>query len=581
MQIKQKIEGWVKEVADISEPTLVHPKEMQNGDYTLIVNSDNAEGIFKKLEENQIAEIEKLQFVAPRFINIYLSKKFFEESVDDILEKKEKYGENNNFLNQKVIIEYTDPNPFKEFHIGHLMPNIIGESVARLFEASNAKVKRANYQGDVGMHVAYAVWSMVRKGGTVNGSIFEKAKYLGECYAHGATSLKEHEYFRSEMQEINKKIFDKSDPEINKLYEWGRKVSLEYFEIWYEKLGTKFDFYFFESEVSDYAKEVVLEFLKKGVFEESEGAIIFRGEKYDPRLHTRVFVNSQGLPVYEAKELGLSKIKYDKYAYDRSIIITGNEINEYFKVLLAAMREVFPELSTKTEHISHGMLRLPTGKMSSRTGEVITFGALLEHLKLLIKEKIKDRGFDEKEADEISDIVAIGAIKYSILRQSTGGDIVFDFDSSLSFEGDSGPYLQYTCVRAKSVLEKAEKNDSKNVFSKKSSGLIALLGQTFFSKSFLNRFNARRPDEMEITNLERYLYRFPEVVERCADEYEPHYLVTYLTELASTFNAFYAQGKIIDEGDPTSPYKIALTHATATVLESGLKLLGIKVPKKM
>jgi arginyl-tRNA synthetase len=217
---------------------------------------------------------------------------------------------------------------------------------------------------------------------------------------------------------------------------------------------------------------------------------------------------------------------------------------------------------------------------------VITAESLIEQVKEKVREKIKDREFSAEEKENIAEMVAIGAIKYSILRQAIGGDIVFDFDKSISFEGDSGPYLQYSYVRAKSVLEKAD--PEKNVFSKKSSGLLASLGQTFFSKSFFQD-KITRPEGLNIQEVEKILYRFPEVVERAGREYAPHHLVTYLTELASAFNSFYGNEKIIDpstllgagEISPASAYKIALTEATAHVLKNGLHLLGIKAPERM
>lgn len=565
MNIQEKIKKWIKETLKIeSDFTLAHPKDIKNGDYSFFVPTEDANDFGRVLSENQLPEIEKVEVIG-KFINFYLSKEFFADSVKEILDKGAAFAKAS-ASQRKTIIEYTDPNPFKQFHIGHLMSNTIGESIARITEANGAEVKRANYEGDVGIHIAYAVWGMKNKGGILNEeNIGKKAEYLGECYAFGATSLKENENLKPEIQEINKKIYEKSDEEINKFYEWGRKVSLDYFEMMYEKLGTKFDFYFFESQVGDEGKKVVLEFLKKGIFEESDGAVVFRGEKYDKKLHTRVFINSQGLPVYEAKELALAKVKYEKYQYEKSIIITGNEINEYFKVLLVAMKEIFPDLAQKTRHLSHGMLRLPTGKMASRTGDVITAESLIDQVKEKIIEKIKDREFSDKEKQSIAEIVAIGAIKYSILRQAIGGDIIFDFDKSISFEGDSGPYLQYACVRANSVLSKAKASN-----------------MSIWERIFKNKnFNTERPENFEIMELEKYLYRFPEIVERAGKEYAPHHIVTYLTELAGIFNSFYAREKIIDESDLASPYKIALTQATAHILKSGLNLLGIKVPEKM
>lgn len=537
--LKKEIEGILKGFG-IENPKVNFdvPTHTKLGDSTTNVAMAYAKELQKKpldlaleIKEALIAKsidhISRIDVIAPGFINFFFDEHYFNKSVFRRFEK------GNVFTGQKVIIEYTDPNPFKEFHIGHLMPNVIGESIARLIEANSAEIKRANYQGDVGLHVAKAVWAM------------KKGVELKDAYADGHKAYEESEEAKKEIIEINKKIYDKSDETINDIYEDGRKKSLVYFEVLYHKLGTKFDYYFFESETGGFGKEIVEKNIGS-VFEKSEGAVIFKGENFDEKLHTRVFINKEGLPTYEAKELGLSKIKYDACPYDLSIVVTGNEIREYFKVLLKAMSLVFPELAQKTIHISHGMLRLPDGKMSSRTGNVITAEFLIDQVKEKIKEKIQD--------DEISEIIAIGAIKYTILRQAVGGDIIFDIDKSISFEGDSGPYLQYATVRANSLLKKA------NRIVSASSDI---------------------PEGWETTNLERYLERFPSVVERAGVEYAPHHIVTYLIELAGEFNVFYASGKIIEGGDHTAPYRLALTEAFEKVMTKGLDLLAIKVPSQM
>src|SRR4029077_18585404 len=193
------------------------------------------------------------------------------------------------------------------------------------------------------MHIAKAVY------GKLKNSLYG----WPDAYVFGAQKYEIDEAAKKEMVTVNKKIFERSDKAINKLYDEGKKWSLNYFEGIYKKLGTKFDYYFLESQVADFGKKTVEDGLKKGIFEVGEkGAIVFKGEKVG--LHTRVFINSEGLPTYEAKELGLANIKYKKYPYDASVIITGNDINEYFKVLMAAMEQIFPELQKKTTHIGHG-----------------------------------------------------------------------------------------------------------------------------------------------------------------------------------------------------------------------------------
>ena len=218
------------------------------------------------------------------------------------------------------------------------------------------------------------------------------------------------------------------------------------------------------------------------------------------------------------------------------------------------MKETFPDLAEKTKHIGHGMLRLPEGKMASRTGNVVTAESLIEKARQMILEKIQERGFSEQEKQMVAEQVAIGSIKYSILRQSIGSDIIFNFEKSISFEGDSGPYLQYSHARANSVLEKAKKERIKA---------------------------SLKNVPHEISTLEKLMHQFPEIVEKAGKEYEPHYVVLYLTELAREFNNYYANNKIVDKADEFSPYKIALTEAFSIIMKNGLWLLGIQAPERM
>lgn len=552
MQIKEKIENWVRETLKIEgEVLLVHPKFLDQGDFALVVSPQNIFDYTEALKNNLITEVGGVEAVSPRFINIHLSKQFFADSIEQINKEKENFGKTNLLEDQNIIVEHTQPNPFKEFHIGHLMNNAIGESVARILRANGAYTKSVSYHGDVGLHVAKTIWAIMHSDFFVSEFVGD----FGRAYSLGNKAYEEDEEARKQIIEINKKIYDRSYEEVNSIYDKGKVVSLEYFESIYKRLGSHFDEKFFESQSGEVGKQIVLENVGK-VFEEGEaGAIIFKGENFEPKTHTRVFVNKEGLPTYEAKEVGLAKIKKDKWAYNRSITITANEQDAFFKVVEVAVGEVFSELKGKLHHLSHGMLKLTSGKMSSRTGDVITAESLIEQVKEKIKEKIAGRELTEEQKENIAEVVAIGAIKYSILRQAVGGDIIFDFEKSISFEGDSGPYLQYAYVRARSVLEKANSQ-----------------GETL---------GALKDSPWETAEVEKLLYRFPEVVEKSAKDYSPHHLVTYLTEIAAAFNAFYAREKIVDDIDPTSPYKISITKAVSVIMQNGLNLLGIKTVERM
>ena len=598
--IKSAIEKALAELS-IPAPVEIHlerPAEFAHGDYStnialaLAKKHDMApRDLAAKLVEimsrhfaaQQTSDVENIEMAGPGFINFHLTPAYFTQSIGDIVAAGDAYGKNTRLAGQKILIEYTDPNAFKVFHIGHLMSNAIGESIARLTEAAGAEVIRMCYPSDIGLHIAKAVWAMQKHEGDIpaeSAPIAERTAFLGRMYVEGNEAYEAEDSaatgVKKEIEDINVALFEKSDAALNALHTKGRTWSFDHLEQIYKKVGTKFDDYIYESEVAEPGKEIVRKFtthtgdMSEGaIFEESEGAVIFKGEKHG--LHTRVFLNSKQLPTYEAKELGLNTEKFRRYPdLSQSIVITAAEINDYFMVLLRALALIDEKngthIAARTKHIGHGFLRLAaegggSTKMSSRKGTVITGESLIADVEKMVTEKIADRGFDADASREIVDRVAIGAIKYSILRSAAGSDIIFDFDKSLSFEGDSGPYLQYTHTRAQSVIEKAkaERLEPKADASTKSGGSAA-----------------------EITPLEKLLVRFPETVERAGKEYSPHLLATYLIDLASAFNSYYANHMIIDAKDkPTSEYRLALTQSTATTLRTGLALLGIKVPEKM
>ncbi|MCE9643882.1 arginine--tRNA ligase [Candidatus Parcubacteria bacterium] len=507
-----------------------------------------AEELRTKLEGLGIEGVESIEAAGPGFLNFRLKRSFFSGEIKKIAKAGKEFGKGEAYTGKKVIVEYTDPNPFKEIHIGHLMSNTIGESVARLHEWSGADLKRACYQGDVGLQIAKAIKGMMLLERPENASLQEQVAYLGRAYAAGSAAYEEGA--AEEIKALNKKIYERSDEDVNQLYDWGRKASLDHFETIYKKLGTKFNLYFFESETGVFGRELVREFVGRGVFEESDGAVIYRGEKHG--LHTRVFINSEGLPTYEAKELGLAKTKHDRFPYDLSVVLTGNEVNEYFKVLLSAMREVYPELAEKTKHIGHGMLRLTTGKMSSRTGNVISAESLIAEVTESVLARMTEFDGSPEEKEKTAEMVAIAAIKHTILRQAPGKDIIFDPAQALSLEGDSGPYLQYALVRTKTLLAKA-----------------AEVGETPTLENIPS----------EAADVERLLHRFPQILARSAADLAPQHVVTYITEVASAFNAFYAGTRVI--GNPHVGYYLALTQAVGVVLENGLSVLGIPTPERM
>ena len=541
---------------------LVYPPNSEMGDLSFNVffliketkkePREIAKDIASKIKPSEI--IKEVEVAGP-YVNFFIDKeKLTKDVLREIGKEKNKYGRNKDLAGKTVMVEYTDPNPFKEFHIGHLVTNAIGESIARIIESSGAKkVLRVNYQGDVGMHVAMAVWGMRKKRLDLSkGSPEEKVKSLGQAYALGATSYKKDKKAQKEIVDINEKIYEQTDKEINKLYNKGRKISLDYFETIYKKLGTKFDDYFFEREAGEEGKKIISKNSK--LFSKSKGAIVFKGEDYG--LHTRVFLNSEGYPTYEAKELGLVDMKFKKHKPDINITITGNEIKEYFKVMLRVMELIKPVWAKKTIHIPHGMLRLPDGKMSSRTGKIIRANNLIEEVAKVIAKKM------EKEDDKKSEQISIGAIKYSILKSGPGKDMIFDFDKSLSFSGDSGPYLQYTYARIQSIIRKSPvcRQGRKN------------------KKSKVDFKNLR---EVKEHSLVLQMAKYPEILAKARENYDPSEVAKYLFELAREFNDYYHSVPVLKSEKDVRVARLALINSVAQVLQNGLNLLGIEVVDKM
>ncbi len=557
-RIRKAIEAACREIGVIPTTFSVeHPADLTHGDYSTNVAMVYAKEVgkaprelaqeFLAMLEGKISQVASIEIAGPGFINFHLTRDFFSEKITEVNSTPDTWGSNDSLKGKKVLVEYTDPNPFKEFHIGHLFTNTVGESISRLFIQSGAEVKRINYQGDVGLHVAHAIWGMEQLGIVAESCT---AKDLGRAYAFGATAYKSNEEAQGEIRAINKKIYERNDEHINALYDAGRRVSLAHFETIYATLGTKFDAYFFESETGPRGKELVEK--NPELFILSDGAHIFEGEKYG--LHTRVFLNKEGLPTYEAKELALAKMKEERLGtYDLSIISTSNEVTEYFKVLKKAMSFVYPELAEKTEHIGHGTVRLTTGKMSSRTGEVIPAQDFIDEVADTAMAKM-DEGGKVGPSETLARDVALGAIKYATLRGNILQDSIFDTEKALSFEGDSGPYLMYTHARIASMKVKADEAEIKP--------------------------NTSIVPEVPY-EIEKLVYQFPEIVLKAQQERAPHHVVVFLTEIASAFNTFYAHEKIVDVTDQYAPYKLALAHAVQTTLKNGLWVLGIKAPERM
>lgn len=559
----------------------------------------------KEAVENILRDLDRAEVAFPGFLNLFFSEASLSTLVRSLPKLGNGYGtrrpepensyransETDPRLNRRITVEFTDPNPLKEFHVGHVYSNTVGESISRILEANGATVRRVCYQGDVGMHVAKSLWGLKQKfetdGMTIAGladlTLAKRVAYLGAAYAMGAEVFETDEAAKKEMERINALVYISMQDYLMKEQAMTRHVdyrasvsvdetelawvastylicrqwSLEYFDRLYERLGTHFEKLYFESFVGERGWKIVHDHLADGIFTKSEGAIVYQGEKKG--LHTRVFVNALGLPTYEAKELGLAVVKEEDWPADLSVIVTGKEIDEYFRVLLSAIADIAPQLAAKTRHVSHGMIRLPTGKMSSRTGKVLSGIWLFDETKREIYNILNSNrtNYTKEEQEEIAEKAAVAAVKYSLLRVALPMDIVFDIQKNVSFDGDSGPYLLYANARINSVLRKADWN-----------------AETAMQQELPS--SGMTPEERAVARL---ILQYPDHVAEAGESLSPNGIAQFAFQLASAFNLFYNTSPII--GSEREAFRLALTAATGQVLTNALHLLGIRTVERM
>lgn len=556
-QLALAIQKIVKELYDKDIDIELSRPEEKFGDYSTNVAMRLAPLLGKSPLEvaeslvgtvGQIEQVLSAEVASPGFINIKMKDEYFTKILSSILENRGEFGHTEQMTGQSIVVEYSDPNPFKVLHVGHLYTSMVGDAIANLFENAGANVHRVNFGGDVGRHVAITLWSVLKELGGENPDGLQKvekaqrAGWLAGHYVAGNNKFETDESCRPEIMELNQRIYeivatkDVASP-LSQIYWVTRGWSYDYFEEFYARIGTKFEKFYPESETVEPGIAVVKENIGK-VFTESDGAVVYNGEVHN--MHTRVFINSQGLPTYETKDIGLVLNKWHDYKFDRSIIVTGNEQFEYMQVVLKALEQFQPELSAKTTHITHGMVKLQGGvKMSSRLGNILGAEDVIDMVDAA----------NTKANGKQNIVVSLGALRYGFTKYRIGADIVFNPEESVSLHGNSGPYLQYAYARAKSILSKAQNEVTGD------SGQVTI-------------FDAAE------RSLMRKISEYPEVVNKATKELMPHHICGYLYELAQNFNSFYESSRII--GDDRQDVRLQLVSAYAQVLKNGLSLIGVE-----
>lgn len=543
--------------------TLEHPTDLAHGDFACnaaLVAAKQvgknprtlADDIKVEIEKLEIPEIDSVVIAGPGFINITLSKKFFSDLNNQVKEAGDAFGKTTIHTGKKVLVEHSSPNLFKPFHIGHMMNNAIGQSLVNLMWFSGAEVSTMSFPSDISLGVAKAVWYLMEYADVnylnSDHTISNRINFLGQMYVEGVKKYDEDESIHARVKEIADNLYGNIDsPELT-VFTTCKQFNINYFESIVGKLGSHFDSYIYESEAGVVGKDLVVK-NTPSIFTESQGAIVYIPDESKKGLNTAVFINSQGNPTYEAKDIGLLDLKFERVHPDLSLFVTDHEQIPHFKIVLDAAEKINKEWVEKSIHVPHGRMTFKGQKMSSRLGGVPLAVEMIEDVAIEAKARAKD-----SEQAELAESIAIAAIKFAILRAKPGQNINFDPETSLSFEGDSGPYLQYTHARISSVIEKAAELQLMPMYS----------------------------DSELIIDVERMVAQFETVVTNAISEYAPQYMVTYLLELARAFNSFYASNKIIDsEHIGQSQHRLAIAQSVQQVIKNGLYLLAITAPDRM
>ena len=527
---------------------------------------------------------ESIFLSSPGFINFKLDDNYLSDQINLLYNDFAGAIKSDTFKGETIICEFSDPNPFKVLHVGHLYTSIMGDAISRLYEQSGAKVIRANFGGDVGLHVAKTMYILAQKDPktlTIDD--------IGKCYVEGTAAYEDDAEAHAKITELNKEIYKINAENIHgtplsDLYWKGRELSYEYFNNFYASIGVKFDKYYPESTVADLGLKIVQRELKNGVYEYSDGAVIFDGDKYG--LHTRVFINKEGVPTYEAKDVGLIFQKDADYHFDKSVVITGSEQLEYMKVVLKSVEQYAPELVAKTTHLTHGLVKLPGNvKMSSRKGNFLKATDVID----LVKTALKDT------YNSTDDIVSLAAIKYAFLKYKMGGNIIFDPHESVKMTGNSGPYLLYSCVRAKKILVAVE-----NAFEEhaRRSPLGTRIAEGKRGEYGATEPRDARPLGRELPKangregafrksiftatektLAKKILEYKPTLQEATNEMAPHKLANYLYELAQDFSRFYENCPVAGSQEESERAKLVKVYLDT--MTHGLGLLGINIPEEM
>ncbi|MFW5777914.1 MAG: arginine--tRNA ligase [Bacteroidota bacterium] len=592
-QLKETIVASISDLFDhtiSAEDIALQPTRKEfEGDFTLVV-FPFVKFAKRSPEQTAIAlgnEIKKRMptaedfNVVKGFLNIVLSKSFWIDFLQHQYNRKQ-YGYTTVDEKETVVIEYSSPNTNKPLHLGHIRNNLLGYSLSEIVDAAGKRAVKVNLVNDRGIHICKSMlaWMKWGKGETPEKAGKKGDKLVGDYYVMFETELRKQAKEISEKEGLdNEKArniaplmkearelllkWENRDAETVRIWKMMNQWVYDGFDVTYKRMGVDFDKIYYESETYLLGKEIVLQGLnKKALFQKEDQSVW--ADLSDEGLDQKLLLRADGTSVYMTQDIGTAQLRYNDYQPSRMIYVVGNEQNYHFDVLKKVLKKLEKPYADTIFHLSYGMVELPQGKMKSREGTVVDADDLMEQMYNTAKSTTEQLGkiddFSEKEKEKLFHMIGMGALKYFILKVDPKKNMLFNPEESIDFNGNTGPFIQYTHARICSILRKAEEKN----------------------------LNAENIDISQVTVHEkeklllRQLYAFPNTVKDSAQTMSPALIANYVYELSKAFNQFYHDHSVLNEPDKkTSVFRLMISVFTSNVIKNAMHLLGIDVPERM